>query len=448
MNLRNMLLGGSERTANLKKNIWGGLVLKGVNILVSLLLVPLIIDYVNPTRYGIWITLTTVVGWIAYFDIGLNQGFKNRFAESLAIGDRKLAARYVSTTYALTFLIFVPVAAIGVIANQWVDWAGILKIDATYLEEMRHVFSLMIVFFCLNMCVRVVLTMLDGDQKTAAGASVNTLSQVVMLGIIWWMKNHMDGNLPHLAAANMGVPVVVILLASLVIFSLPRYREFTPAWQNVDFALTRNIIGLGLKFFVMMISMLLIFQFITMLITRNMGPVAVAQYNIAYKYFFTAQMLFAIVVTPFWPAFTEAFTKGDSAWMQRSARSIERVFLLCIPAMLLMLWLAPLAYRLWLGERLEIPFSMSFFSMLYVLANIAGFMYMNMLNGTGKVLIQTVIYVSAAIIAFPVMNWATAHYGIAGLLTIPTATYLAQALFGRIQLYRLIRGSASGIWNR
>jgi len=71
-----------------------------------------------------------------------------------------------------------------------------------------------------------------------------------------------------------------------------------------------------------------------------------------------------------------------------------------------------------------------------------------MLNGTGKVLIQTVIYVSAAIIAFPVMNWATAHYGIAGLLTIPTATYLAQALFGRIQLYRLIRGSASGIWNR
>jgi O-antigen/teichoic acid export membrane protein len=185
-----------------------------------------------------------------------------------------------------------------------------------------------------------------------------------------------------------------------------------------------------------------------MLITRNMGPVAVAQYNIAYKYFFTAQMLFAIVVTPFWPAFTEAFTKGDSAWMQRSARSIERVFLLCIPAMLLMLWLAPLAYRLWLGERLEIPFSMSFFSMLYVLANIAGFMYMNMLNGTGKVLIQTVIYVSAAIIAFPVMNWATAHYGIAGLLTIPTATYLAQALFGRIQLYRLIRGSASGIWNR
>lgn len=448
MNLRNLLLGGSERTANLKKNIWGGLVLKGVNILVSLLLVPLIIDYVNPTRYGIWITLTTVVGWISYFDVGLNQGFKNRFAESLAVGDRKLASRYVSTTYALMFLIFVPLAVIGVIANHWVDWAVLLGIDAAYLEEVRRVFNVMIVCFCLNMCVRVVLTMLDGDQKTAVGASVNTLSQVIMLGVIWWMKNHMEGDLPNLAAANMGIPVVVILLTSLVIFSLPRYREFTPAWQNVNLGLTRNIIGLGVKFFVMMLSMLLIFQIITVLISRNMGQVAVAQYNIAYKYFFTAQMLFAIIVTPFWPAFTDAFTKRDSAWMRRSAQSIERVFLLCIPALLLMLWLAPLAYRLWVGERIEIPFSMSFFSMLYVLANIAGIMYMNMLNGTGKVLIQTVIYVVAAVIALPVMDWACARYGIAGLLSVPTLTYLAQAVVGRIQLYRLIRGTATGIWNR
>lgn len=448
MNFRQLLIGGSERTATLKKNVWGSLTMKSINIMVSLLLVPLIIDYVNPTRYGIWLTLTTIVGWIAYFDVGLNQGFKNRFAESLALGNRVLAARYVSTTYALMFLIFLPLGLVALAANQWVDWADILHIDSAYLTEVRRVFDVMIVCFCCNMMVKVVCTMLDGDQKTAVSAFINTLSHVVMLGVIWWMKYNLEGNLLHLAVANMGVPVMIILLASLVVFTRPRYREFAPRWKHVQLSLTRNIIGLGFKFFIIMIAMLVIFQIINVLISRNLGQVAVAQYNIAYKYFFTAQMLFAIVIAPFWPAFTDAYTKGDSDWMLRSARSIERVFLLCIPAMLLMLWLAPVAYNLWVGDRLEIPFSMSLCCMFYVLSNMAGIMYMNMLNGTGKVLIQAVIYVSAAIIAFPVMNWATAHYAIAGLLTIPTATYLAQALFGRIQLYRLIRGSASGIWNR
>ena len=78
---------GHERTVKAKKNIVASFVIKGLNIAIGLILVPLTINYLNPTKYGIWITLSSVIGWFSFFDIGLGNGLRNRFAEAIAVGD-------------------------------------------------------------------------------------------------------------------------------------------------------------------------------------------------------------------------------------------------------------------------------------------------------------------------------------------------------------------------
>ena len=45
-------MNGSSRSIAIKKNIIASLFLKGISILVSLQVVPLTINYINPTRYG------------------------------------------------------------------------------------------------------------------------------------------------------------------------------------------------------------------------------------------------------------------------------------------------------------------------------------------------------------------------------------------------------------
>ena len=52
---------GNERSVAVKKNIAVSLVLKCISILVSLQVVPLTIGYVNPTKYGIWLTLSSII---------------------------------------------------------------------------------------------------------------------------------------------------------------------------------------------------------------------------------------------------------------------------------------------------------------------------------------------------------------------------------------------------
>ncbi|MDE5975352.1 MAG: hypothetical protein K2G69_02250, partial [Muribaculaceae bacterium] len=55
---------------------------KGISILTSFLLVPLTLGYLRPVEYGIWMTLSSILVWINYFDIGLGNGLRNKLAEA------------------------------------------------------------------------------------------------------------------------------------------------------------------------------------------------------------------------------------------------------------------------------------------------------------------------------------------------------------------------------
>jgi len=78
------LLSTQDRTKRAVQNIGISLFIKGGSILISFLLIPLTLDYLNPYEYGIWLTLNSVLSWVYLFDIGLGNGLRNRLAEALA----------------------------------------------------------------------------------------------------------------------------------------------------------------------------------------------------------------------------------------------------------------------------------------------------------------------------------------------------------------------------
>ncbi len=113
------LFTGHERTVRINKHVIATFMLKGVSIIVSLLLVPLTIHYINPTQYGIWVTLSSVISWIAFFDVGLGNGLRNKLAEALAVGDEQLARKYISTTYAVLAMIMSGIYLLFLLSIPW-----------------------------------------------------------------------------------------------------------------------------------------------------------------------------------------------------------------------------------------------------------------------------------------------------------------------------------------
>ena len=101
------LTNASERTDKAIKNIILLFAAKAISIICSMLIVPITIEYLNPTRYGVWLTVSSIIAWIGNFDLGLGNGLRNRFADAKAKGDTELARKYVSTTYLTMSVIMV-----------------------------------------------------------------------------------------------------------------------------------------------------------------------------------------------------------------------------------------------------------------------------------------------------------------------------------------------------
>ena len=436
----------SGRSKEAARNIVLSFFAKGISVASSLLIVPLTIHYVNPTQYGIWLTLSSIIGWVAFFDLGLGNGLRNRFAEAKARGEMELARQYVSTAYfavsSIVFFLFLVI----IIGNTFVDWASLLNVDKSYGKELGEIFVILAFFSCMNMIAGLVCTLLTADQKAGVASLIQGIGQLLSLVAIWILTKVSDGSLTNLALFFAGVPCIFTLFVSIVVYSSGKYRQMAPNIHYVNFSLIRDILGLGIQFFIIYICMIIVFQMVNIVISREIGPEAVTEYNIAYKYFFVVNMLITIIVLPFWSAFTDAFQKGDFVWMKNITKKLEYIWLFSIIVVILMLGLCDYVYRIWVGGEISISFRLSVFVALYLLFNNISTIYINLINGIGCIRVQLIAYIVIALFSYPLMVMLGRQYGLVGIIVIPTIAVFILAILAKIQLKIVLSKRASGIW--
>ena len=106
------IIKGNKRSVAVKKNIILGLLIKGVSIAISIITVPLTLGYVSAEMYGIWLTISSIMMWLFFFDVGFTLGLKNKLAEAIAHNDTEKGKCLVSTTYVMMCVIFIPLGII------------------------------------------------------------------------------------------------------------------------------------------------------------------------------------------------------------------------------------------------------------------------------------------------------------------------------------------------
>lgn len=447
--IKSYLNQGDKRTANIKINVLKSFIYKGLSIILSLLIVPLTIGFVNAEQYGIWLTISSIVGWVGYFDLGLGHGLRNKYAEAKAKGNTKIMSELISTTYALIAIIFLVVFILFFVVNSFIDWnafLGVCQIDNRSLQKMMLI---LLGFFCLNMILGVLKSLLLGDQRTSMTSLISVIDQFCSLLIIFVLTKTVKPDLFYLIFVYSGAPCLVSLLFSIFLY-VPRksiFHDFRPSFKNIKLSLFKSLLSLGSKFFIIQLSLLLIFQCVNIIISRNCGQLAVTQYNLSYKYFQILYMTSVIVLTPYWSAFSDAYAKNDYKWMNDSFSKLTYMALTSIPILILMLSLAPLFFKIWVGDSVSISFKLNAMVALYIMSQILSGIHTYIINGLGKVTLQVILYVILSIFAIPAMNYLSLEIDLYGILLVLTLVYLFQAIICRIQVIKILNNSAKGIWN-
>lgn len=445
--VRQYIVSGNERSVLVKKNIIGAIFNKGVAIIISLLLVPATINYLDTEQYGIWLTISSIIGWIAYFDVGLVHGFKNKFAEAKANGNRLLARQYVSTTYFALIVIFGIILLIVECLCPIVNWANILNVSENYGALLSRICAILFLFMAVQLVLGVLPALLIADQRSAFASMITTIGQGVALTIIFILASFPQKSMLYICLALSGAPCIVLFVATIICFTY-RYKDYAPSIHHINFNLIGNIVNLGGKFFVIQISMLLIFQVTNIVLSRELGPGSVTLYNITYKYFSIIQMAFNILLSPFWIAYTDAYAKKDFNWMRSVYNRLMSCYYWAIIVGVIMFLVSPLIYNLWLPGYVKIPWTLSLFMCLYILILSYSNMLMILINGTGKVFMQMLIYILCAMISIPLMIILCRNLGIIGLLIVLGAVYALQSIVAKILQVKILANTASGIWDK
>ena len=442
----NRFRGSSERSKEATKNIMVSILVKGFTILTSLLIVPMTIDYVNPTQYGIWLTLSGVVSWIIFFDLGLGNGFRNRYTEAKAKGDMILARQYVSTTYFSIGSIVTLILILFLIINQHIDWCRVLGVEASYQSELQKIAIVVCTFTGLNMIAGIFRTLVEADQKHRISSLIQAGSSLFSLLSIWTLTKVSHGSLFNLALYFSGAMCIVTTVTSIIMYRCTHYRKVAPSFRYIRPQLIQDILNLGGHFFIIYLCIIACFSFMNIVLSREVNPIAVAQYNIASKYFGLIPVVFTLALTPLWSSFTDAFVKKDFIWMKATIKRLEHIWLISILGYIILLAISPFTFKIWIGNSIEIPIFLSIATSLYALLQSLGNIYMYAINGIGYIRIQTIIYVIMAMGSWPALTYSCREWGVIGVIIYPSLVFLMQAIWGKIQLHKILDHTASGLF--
>lgn len=439
-NINAFLNKGSERTVLIKKNILATFFIKGLGVIISLLYVPITLNYLNPTRYGIWMTLTSIVGWIGIFDIGLGNGLRNKLADAIAIGDKEKAKKYVSTTYAMLSLIAGAVLLLFFIANHWVNWSIVLNTSESYGDELKNLAIIVVILFGLKFVLNIISTVFTADQLPAIGSMFELISSAIGLLIIWILTITDKTSLITFGLAAMLTPVIIYIGAS-IIFYKRKYAYLKPSWSSIDLSHAKDLTSLGLQFFVIQIAVLVIFQTSNILIAQFFSPAEVTVYNIAFKYYGIIIMTWGIVMAPIWSAFTQAFAHNDLEWIKKAIAKLNKLMFLTVFFTIFITLGARYIISIWTSGQIIVKPVMVWIFALYTLISIWNNIYAYFLNGIGKTRIQIFTSIAAATLHIPIAFFLVKYLkmGSEGVVLSMAISLSLFAIAGPIQSFKLLK---------
>lgn len=444
---KKFLTSGDKRTQTAKKNISISFISKGISILVSFLIVPLTLSYVTKVEYGIWMTISSIVQWFSFFDIGLGNGLRNKLAEALARGDENKAKVYISSTFFLISIISLGMLLAFFIGAQFISWNDVLNTNLIENERLEEIVVLVFFFFCMDFILKIFTNILQAQQRYAFNDIVSIIVQLSGLLALYVLIKTTNGSLFNLCFVYAGKSPFIMIITGVVLFA-GILKKYIPKWRYVSIKESIPLLNLGFKFFLNQILFILVTQSSVIIVIQFFGPEDVTVFNLAVRYISIGSMLYMMVLTPFLTAFTEAYTVNDFEWIRKSMEKIRRIWIAVSVFTLFLALGYQIFFKLWVGDKLEIPEHLIIFLTISQIINTSYNGYSLFLNGIGKIKLQLYLLLVQAIAFIPLSYlFYELGMGLSSTVLAQVTLYSITAIFIHRQYRLLINKEAVGVWN-
>lgn len=432
---------------HLVKNIRDIFLFKIASILLSLIVIPTTISYLGSYKYGIWITLTSAIGWISLFDFGFGNGLRNKLSEAILNNKFKLARVYISSTYIFVITIFILVGVIASILFENISISVLLGIS-NLIEKDVNISSLIVIWVLVfQLILSTIFPILYSFSKPEISSIYNFLYQLLLFLGILMLHNQFQSSLVNLAIL-WGFVNLIILLGINYWFFQHHTNSLTPHIKFFRKSLLKNIFNIGFKFFVLQIVAVLYYESNNILITKFIGPDSVSIFSVVFKYMSIPSLLINIILTPLWNEFTKANLTMNYKWLQDKVRLLRITYTIFVFIIFLMILISQFIFEIWLNGSLFISFGLVCLMGIWQIFNIWNSIHSTIIYGIGKIQLQLYASIAVGLFNIPSSIFASQNWGLEGMVINQIILNVLVSWLGYIQVNKLIHNSANGIWNR
>lgn len=272
---------------------------RGVQVLLSLLTVRQLVVLFGTEDYGVWVTLTSVLMWMALFDFGIGYGVKNRLSEAYARGDHSSVATLLPSVCAIYLILSLVVFLLFAIGG--------------YLLEpfASHFKAALVMFFCTSLGL---FFSLGTIVLQAVGAFKRFYFASLVFPVSWFLFVLFSKE-NFLRIDNASWVFGGAMLAQSVIFFIMGNRFFSVA--SFDFSRLfsteiRQVLRVGAGFFILQLTSLFLFMFGNFIVYQMATPADVAVYDTINKVYQLFVVGYSILVSIAWTSIAKAKALGDT----------------------------------------------------------------------------------------------------------------------------------------
>jgi O-antigen/teichoic acid export membrane protein len=342
---------GRERYRRAGLTASASFISKALTIVISLVSVPLTVHYLGPERYGVWLTIGSLLTWMSMTDFGIaGNALVNLLADAHGKEDRRLAGQHASSAFWALVALSVSIGAIFLFTFHLIPWPTVFHVSsAVPAAELDRACAYSLMFFVVGFPLSMVSSVYGAYQDgfmaniwNIAGSAIALISLIVVA--------QMKGGLPQLVLAISGTRILVGL-ANVYYMFFHKYPWLMPRPSAVRWTSIKRLLSLGGNYMITQLAGLGIYQSQPMIITQMLGPSYVVIFVVAQKIVTLPNDLVFMATAPFISAYGEAKARADWGWINRAFRnSMLASLAFGVPATVGIALVAKPLIRIWAGK--------------------------------------------------------------------------------------------------
>lgn len=430
------------RSRNYLNQLKSSFIFKGMAILASFLVIPIMINYLGAEKYGVWSTLLSILSWIVMFDLGIANGLRNKLSEMFAVNEYIKAREYISTTYCAVSFIAIIIYLTFINLSGLVDWSIVFNTSIVQRKTLEVTINICLFFVLVNFILAVVNQVFNALQRTNLVVINQFMSNVLSLFFIFILSQYTASNIQYIAIAYG-----LSLFIANGIISFWFYKRnviYKPAIKLVKKERLYQTLSLGSKFFIIQIAVIILFTTDRIVITQLLGPEFVTPYDVVFKLFSIVTIVHGIILAPLWNSYSDAFHRNDYSWMRYMMKKQLLVLSIIVICTFILILIAPKIIQFWIGDikylNLNMIFALAAFTLLQVWNNV----FAVFLNGISETRVQVKTAILAAIINIPLSIFFVKYLnmGVEGIVLGTILSLSVFSVFGPYESYKkLYKGS-------